>query len=301
MYDAIIAGGGPAGLTASMYIGRANKEVLVIDKGRSLLEKSQKIENYPGFPEGIGGSELISRFETQAKKFGIKITREEVLSVEQKEDYFSVETDESQYKGRGIIIATGVSYKKPKIKNIDEFTGRGVSYCATCDGPFFKNKKVFVIGSKNFAAKEALELLDHTTNITIYTNGKALEMDEKFISQLREKEIPLKKEKIKKITGGQSVDALILQNGEKIKCDGVFVALGDLGATDIARQLGILTEDNFITVDEYNKTNLDKVFAAGDCTGGNLQLSIAVGEGANAALNLLADLSGRSRGQMKDY
>lgn len=301
MYDIIIIGGGPAGLTAAIYGARAEKQVKVIDKGGSQIKKTQKIENYPGFPDGIGGEELLRRFENQAQKFGAEITREEVLMVEMKGDQFLVETDQRKYKGRGLIIATGVSYKKPNIENVEEFTGRGVSYCAPCDGPFFKGEKVFVIGAKNHAAKEALELLDYTDNITIYTNGKPLQMDEKFLTSLERKGIDIKKAKIQKISGNQSVDSIILENGKEIDINGVFVALGDLGATGIAKQLGIMTDDSFIEVDQYGQTNLENVYAAGDCTGGNLQLSVAVGEGCSAALNLLTDISGRPKGQMRDY
>lgn len=293
MYEIMIIGGGPAGLTAAIYAGKANKRTLLLGKKNPKLEKIHKIENYPGFPEGIKGEELIKRFEKQVKMFGVKIIREEVLSTkrvgEEEKSYFMLETSSGEkYKGKSLIIATGISYKKPRIANVEKFTGRGVSYCVVCDGYFFKDKRVIVVGSKNFAAKEALQLLNYTKEITIYTNGKEPEIGEKFMDLLRKKKIEIKKDRIMKISGERSVNSIILENGQKIKCDGIFVAVGDLGTTDIARQLGIETENNFIKVDKHQKTNVEKVYAAGDCTGGNLQISTAVGEGADAALNLIA-------------
>lgn len=301
MYDAIIIGGGPAGLTAGIYMGRADKNVLIIDNGETMLRKSYQVANYPGFPGGIKGETLIRKFEEQAREFGTKIKREQALTVEKRKDYFLVETNKKKYQGKGLLIATGVDYKNPQIENVKKFIGKGVAFCVACDGAFFEDKKVIVIGAKNYAAKEALELLNYTEKITIYTNGKKPKMDKKFIQLLKQENIPIKTQRVRKISGKNSIDGTILEDGEKIECDGVFIALGDLNATALARKLGLYTEEEFIKVDKYGKTNLERVYAAGDCTGVNLQIAIAVGEGANAALNLLAELTERPKGQMKDY
>ncbi|MHA1835934.1 MAG: NAD(P)/FAD-dependent oxidoreductase [Candidatus Odinarchaeia archaeon] len=292
-YDVIIIGGGPAGLSAAIYTSRGNHLTLVLDKGDCLRYKTGIIENYLGFPDGIDGQELVNLGCKHIKRFGSEVKFEEVLGVKINEKgNYVVKTVENEYEGKGLIIAMGVSYKKIKVKNLEKFEGKGISYCVICDGFFFRNKKVCVIGSKNYAAMEALELTNYTKDITIYTHGEKIEIDDILLRKLSENNIEIKENKIIEFRGDTVLKELVLDDGQVIPIDGVFIAVGSSGSIDIARKLGILIENNYIKVDEMQKTNLPRVYAAGDCTGGNRQIATAVGKGANAALNLISELRG---------
>lgn len=291
-YDVIVIGGGPAGLSAAIYTSRANYKTLLIDKGGCLNYKIGMVHNYLGFPEGINGKDLIQLGCKHIKLLGSETINEEVLNVKINDDLYIVETDKSSYTAKGLIIAMGVSYKKVNIANLEKFEGKGISYCVTCDGFFFRGKKVLVIGSKNYAAMEALELIDYTSDITIYTNGLNPEIDDQFLEKLKAKNIELKTKRIISFTGERMLEGIILEDGSTVKCDGVFIAVGSSGASDIALKLGIILEDGYIKVDHRQRTNLPRVYAAGDCTGGVRQIATAVGQGATAAVNLIAEFKG---------
>lgn len=288
-YDIIIIGGGPAGLTSAIYTSRADFETLVVDKGDRLLEKAEAIENYFGFPESISGKEILERGRRQAEKFGTEIVEEEALIVKMENEEYVVETTDKDYRGEGLILAPGIQHQKPSIEGLKDLEGQGISYCVTCDAPFFKNKKVGILGSEDYAAKEALELYEFTEDVYIFTNGEDWEARDEIKKKISEKEIPIIKEKIKKVKGEESLQSLVLENKEE-KLDGLFVAVGTSGSINFAKSLGIPVEENTISVNEDLSANLPKLYAAGDCTGGTRQLAIAVGEGAKAALNLIEDL-----------
>ncbi|MHA1409090.1 MAG: NAD(P)/FAD-dependent oxidoreductase [Candidatus Odinarchaeia archaeon] len=292
-YNIIIIGGGPAGLSAAIYSARANQKTLVIDRTGCLNYKIGFIENYLGFPDGIEGKDLIQLGCKHIRKLGSDVKFEEALVVKMTpEGKYIVETDKGEYEGEGLIIATGVTYKKVKIENIEKFEGRGVSYCVVCDGFFFRGKKVAVLGSKNYAAREALELLNYSDNIKIFTNGDEIKIDDRFLEKIKENNIDIETSKIQRLVGNDILEGVQLENGETIPLDGLFIAVGSSGTVDLAKKLGIIVEGNYIKVDDKQKTNLPKVYAAGDCTGGNRQIATAVGEGADAALNLISELSG---------
>lgn len=291
-YDIIVIGGGPAGLSAAIYTSRANYRTLLIDKGGCLKYKIGRISNYLGFPEGIDGSELIKLGCKHIRLLGSNTVSEEVLGIKIDGDEYIVETDRSDYKARGIIIAMGVTYKKVEIPNLEKYEGRGISYCVICDGFFFRNKKVFVIGSKNYAAKEAIELTDYTPHATIYTNGCKIEIDSHFMEKLRSKNISIKQDKISSFIGDGILRGIKLSDGTVEECDGVFIAVGSSGSTDIARKIGVILDGGYIKVDGKQRTNLPRIYAAGDCTGGVRQIATAVGQGANAAINLISELKG---------
>ncbi len=291
-YDVIVIGGGPAGLSAAIYTSRANYKTLLIDKGGCLNYKIGRVYNYLGFPEGIDGKELIQLGCKHIRLLGSETVNEEVLSVKMQDDLYVVKTNRSSYAAKGLIIAMGVEYKKIDINNLEKFEGKGISYCVTCDGFFFRGKKVFVIGSKNYAAMEALELTDYTSDITIYTNGLKPEIDEGLLEKLKAKNIELKTQRIISFTGGKKLEGIILEDGSTVKCDGVFIAIGSSSAADIALKMGIILEGGYIKVDSKQRTNLPRVYAAGDCTGGVRQIATAVGQGATAAVNLIAELKG---------
>lgn len=277
MYDIIIIGAGPAGISASLYAKRANMNVLVIYKGTSNLENATKIENYYGFPDGITGQDLYNSGIMQAKNLGVDFRVSEVTSIEYQQDCFNVKTPENEYNAKSVIISTGNKKLKPNIKGINEFEGKGISYCAICDGIFYRNKKVAVIGSGEFAFSEAKMLSNVVKDITILTNGEQ-------IKSVRNN-FKINTKKIKKIVGSEKVEKIVFEDLTEIDIDGIFIALGEAGANDFAKTLGIITENDNIKVNENMETNVPGVFACGNITGGLLQVSKAVYEGSKAGLS----------------
>ena len=277
MYDIIIIGAGPAGISASLYAKRANMNVLVIYKGTSNLENATKIENYYGFPDGITGQDLYNSGIMQAKNLGVDFRVSEVTSIEYQQDCFNVKTPENEYNAKSVIISTGNKKLKPNIKGINEFEGKGISYCAICDGFFYRNKKVAVIGSGEFAFSEAKMLSNVVKDITILTNGEQ-------IKSVRNN-FKINTKKIKEIVGNEKVKKIVFEDLTEIDIDGIFIALGEAGANDFAKTLGIITENDNIKVNENMETNVPGVFACGNITGGLLQVSKAVYEGSKAGLS----------------
>ena len=181
MYDVIIVGAGPAGISASLYTVRRNLKTLIIYKEKSALEKTSKIENYYGFENGINGEELYNIGIRQAKNIGAEIVKDEVTNIQinylngnidNKKQIFKVQTLNNEFEAKAVILATGNKKSKPNIKNIDEYDGKGISYCAVCDGFFYRNKDVAVIGNGDYAISEAMDLQNIAKSITILTNGR---------------------------------------------------------------------------------------------------------------------------------
>ena len=276
MIDLIIVGAGPAGISAGLYAKRANTNVLILYNGESNLEKAEKIDNYYGFENGISGKDLYEIGIKQAQNIGIKVKKEEVIHIEQSLNGFEIKTTENLYESRALIIATGNKKIRPSIKGINEFEGKGVSYCAICDGFFYRNKNVVVIGNGEFAINEANILKNIANNVKILTNG--LEM-------LQKTNIEVSKGKIKEIKGGLRVQEVVFEDDSTIEVDGVFVALGEAGGADFAKKIGVLTNNDNIVVDEKMQTNVKGLFACGNANGGLLQVSKAVYEGAVAGLS----------------
>lgn len=277
MYDIIIIGAGPAGISASLYAKRANMKTVVIYKGTSNLERSTKIENYYGFPKGIDGKSLYNNGIKQAQNLGVELKTSEVTGIEYIQGGFNVKTLQDEYSGKSVIIATGNKKITPNIKGIKEFEGKGISYCAICDGFFYKGKKVAVIGNGEFAYSEAKTLSNVAGEIIILTNG------EKATSINNEFEVNSKK--IKEIAGKEKVQKVIFEDSTETNIDGIFVALGEAGANDFAKTLGIITENDNIKVNENMETNVKGIYACGNITGGLLQVNKAVFEGAKAGLS----------------
>lgn len=283
MYDIIIIGAGPAGISASLYAKRANMNVLVIYKGTSNLENATKIENYYGFPDGITGQDLYNSGIMQAKNLGVDFRVSEVTSIEYQQDCFNVKTPGNEYNAKSVIISTGNKKLKPNIKGINEFEGKGISYCAICDGFFYRNKDVAVIGSGEFAFSEAKMLSNVVKDITILTNGEQIKNAEE--NKFDENNFKINIKKIKEITGSEKVEKIIFEDLTEIDIDGIFIALGEAGANDFAKTLGIITENDNIKVNENMETNVPGIFACGNITGGLLQVNKAVYEGAKAGLS----------------
>ncbi len=279
MYDVIIIGKGPAGISAALYTVRSNLKTLIIGKNDSALRKAERIENYYGFAEAIRGEDLLKNGEKQALRLGAEILNDEVIAAE-KNDFFEVATPNSHFTSRALILATGQPVKKVKIENLERFEGNGVSYCTTCDGFFYNNLKVGVLGFNDYAIHEAIELQAFTKKITVFTNGKDLVVSDKYACDLKDFEINNKE--IEKLDGKEYLEKIYFKDGSSEDLDGLFVAYDSPSSIDFARKMGIMVDGNSIVVDKDQQTNIDGLFAAGDCTGGFKQISTAVGQGAIA-------------------
>jgi thioredoxin reductase (NADPH) len=284
----LIIGSGPAGLSAAIYTARAGMDTLVAGC-EPKIAGDYDIDNYFGFPETISGRELISRGVRQAERFGARLACERVLAVHMNDDGgFHVVTDKSEYEAKAVVIAAGVARVRPGIANIADYEGKGVSYCVSCDGFFFRGRKVVVVGEGNYAANQALELTNFTKDIAIHTQGKETAMGDGFAAKLEAAGIPVSAAKIVRLTGEPAMTAAVLEDGGEVAAEGLFVAMGQASALDFAKTLGVTTRGAFIEADAEQKTNVPGVFAAGDCVGHFMQISVAVGEGAKAGRAAIA-------------
>lgn len=280
MYDTIIIGAGPAGITAGIYAKRGNLETLIIHNCESALQKATKIENYYGFIDGITGDKLYYNGIRQAEKLGIDVKNEEVLKIEFCADGFNVITNVKTHLTKSIILATGTKKNAPKIKGIKEFEGKGISYCAICDGFFYKNKTVAVVGNGSYAVSEANDLINIVSKLIILTNGAER-------PQIRGDNVEINSKPIKEFAGQDKIEKVEFNDGTDLKIDGAFIAQGSADSSDFARKLGIILNDNKIKVDENMETNIKGIFACGDCIGGTLQISKAVDDGMVAGLSVI--------------
>lgn len=279
MYDVIIIGSGPAGISAAIYLKRAKKNVLIISKGNSALEKAEKIDNYYGVLS-ISGKELYELGIKQINNLDIPLEDDEVTNISF-ENRFVVTTANRDYEAKYVIIATGTNRKTPNIKGIKEFEGKGVSYCAICDAFFYRNKDVAVIGNGNYAIHEASHLKPVAKSVTILTNGKEM-VENRSATNFEIDQTP-----IREFRGTNVIEEIEFDNNNTKKIDGVFIAIGTASSTDLAKKIGALVNNNNIVVDENMQTSVKGMYACGDCTGGLLQVNKAVYEGAKAALSII--------------
>lgn len=279
----LIIGQGPAGLSAAIYSARAGVQTLVLGCAPKVAG-DYDIDNYFGFPETISGRELIDRGTRQAQRFGAEVRCERVLAIHQAErGGYNVRTEQGDYEASAVILATGVARVRPGIDNLQDYEGRGVSYCVSCDGFFYRNKKVMVLGEGNFAANQALELLHYTQDVRICTQGKPVDIALEFQDKLRQAGIGIEEKKVKALLGTDGLDAVEFADETREAVDGLFIAMGQASTSDFAASLGLVMRKQFVEVDARQRTNLPGIYAAGDCVGRFLQISVAVGEGALAA------------------
>jgi thioredoxin reductase (NADPH) len=309
-YEVIIVGGASAGLTAAMYASRQGLKTLVITKdigGQALLTNA--IENYPPF-EHIGGFELMQRFEQQAKKFGAEFAYEEVHSItEDKEVGFKIKTSasEKEYSSPALILAFGKTPRDLNVKGERELNGRGVSYCAVCDGPFFKDKKIAIVGAGDHALEAALYLKELASQLYIIHRADKPVGSEESVELLQNKDSRSKisfifDSVVRSINGNSKVESLTLydfktKSESKLDVDGIFVEMGYVARTDIVKDLVKLNSSKEIVVDKYCTTSSKGIFAAGDVTDVPYKQSIiSAGQGAVAALsayNYLQKIKGK--------
>ena len=283
MYDVIVIGSGPAGISASIYLKRAQKNVCIISDGNSALKKAHNIDNYYGV-KSISGEALYNIGIDQAKELEIPIEKDEVTSISFEKN-FTVRTVNNEYEAKYVIIATGTNRSAPKIKGLKEFEGKGISYCAICDGFFYKDKDVAVVGNSNYAIHEAETLKSVAKSVTILTNGK------KMIENRNDSDFEVEETPIREFRGNNVINEVEFENNSSKKVDGVFIAIGTASSVDLARKIGAVIKGNNIVTNENMQTTVKGLYACGDCTGGLLQVNKAVYEGAVAALDIIKDLN----------
>ena len=292
-YEVIIRGGGPAGLTAGLYTSRARLRTLLIENGifGGQMTTTEMIENYPGFPQGVTGDELSRLMEEQAKRFGMEVANQEIVEVTLEGALKRVRTYETSYVCEALIICTGAEYRKLGVPGEKEFAGKGISYCATCDGAFFKDATIMVVGGGDSALTEALFLTKFVKELTIIHRRDALRATKIY------QERALANPKIKvmwdsvvqEVKGDQIVRSVVVKNvktGEtkELTTDGVFLFVGLSPRTEFLKSLVKLDEARYIITDENGETSVPGIFAAGDCRKKLLrQIATSVGDGATAA------------------
>ena len=274
MANVVIIGSGPAGVSAALYTARAGIDTTVLTRGPGSLARAEGIENYYGVPGSISGAELERRGIEGAREVGVKFVQTEAVGLTFT-DKLTVETLSGDYPADAVILATGASRTAPPIPGLKDLEGRGVSYCATCDAFFYRGKNVAVMGSGEYALHEASALLPLANSVTLLTGGAPLTAE-------FPPEIAVRTEKVEAILGEDKVSGVRLTGGGELPMDGVFIALGVAGSTALARKMGAEVDGSKIVVDANMMTTIPGLFAAGDCTGGLLQVAKAVYEGAVA-------------------
>lgn len=274
MIDVIVVGGGPAGVSAAIYLKRFKLNVSIIMKDQGTLAKTDHIENYYGIIEPISGKDLFENGIKQAKRLEIPVITEEVLSIDYL-DTFTVKTNKAEYEAKTVLLATGANRVNLKVKGFQTFVGKGISYCAICDGFIYRNKKIGLVGNGDFMLEELEILKNFSQDITVFTNGMELSVDVH--------NTPLITEPLVEITGDEVIQKLHTANNQ-YDVDVLFIAMGTPSAADFALRMGAFINKNDIVVDESFMTNIPGLFAAGDCIGGLLQIAKAVDDGAKASL-----------------
>lgn len=292
-FDVVVIGGGPAGLTAGIYCARAGMKTLLIERAilGGQVSLCSSIENYPGFPSGISGVELAARFEDQAKKFGVETVWGEVQKIKLEGSLKKVELMDNTFSAKTMIIAIGTEPKKLGIPGESELRGKGVSYCATCDGAFYKDKDIVVIGGGNSAIQEAIFLTKFASKVTVVHRRDRLRADQILADRVvSEPKIDMVWDSVPlSVNGNSAVESVTVKNvndgkEKKVRCDGVFVYIGESPSTGIFKGLLKLSEEGFIIVDDRMRASAEGVFAAGDVCHKNFrQIATAVGDGAIAA------------------
>ncbi|HUL24040.1 MAG TPA: thioredoxin-disulfide reductase [Thermodesulfobacteriota bacterium] len=293
VYEVMIIGGGPGGLTAGLYTSRARLSTLLIEKGLfgGQMTTTECIENYPGFPQGVTGDELSRLMEEQARKFGMETVAQEVVKVSLEEDIKVVQTDESTYRCKALIISTGAEYRKLGVPGENEFAGKGVSYCATCDGAFFRDGRIVVVGGGDSALTEALFLTKFAKELTIIHRRDALRGTKIYQERvLGHPKIKLLWNSIvQEIRGDSTVRSIIVKNvktGEikEFETEGAFLFVGVEPRTQFLTGIVETDEGGYILTNEDCETSAMGIFAVGDCRKKLLrQIATAVGDGATAA------------------
>lgn len=290
--EVIIIGGGIAGLSAAIYLGRAERDTLVIDSGHSMANWEPEVRNYLGFPEGVAGEELLKFGRRQAKWHKVAFANDEIRNVALRKAGFFLRGHRSIYRTNRLLLATGIFHIPPNIPGVKDCLGHSMFFCKDCDGYRTRGKRIAICGANNEAVEYALGMLHYSPCVVVATNAEKLHWSRKHARLLKEYEIPVHQEKITGVNHrGRQVRGLRLKGAAEVKIDYIFTTRGDIFHTKLATSLGArLDRDGQIEVDQCMRTSVPRLYAAGCVTPANCQMIIAAGQGAAAAQAINRDL-----------
>jgi thioredoxin reductase (NADPH) len=290
--DALIVGGGLAGLSAAIYLGRAMRDTLVIDSGKSMARWEPDVQNYLGFPEGISGEELIRKGREQAQRFEAEFVEDEAMEATRHGEAFVLRGKKSTYRGKKLLLATGIFHIPPDLHGVTDCLGHSLFFCKDCDGYRVQDKHIAIYGANDEAVRYALGMLGYSATVVIVTNGHRIRWDARHAAWLEEYHIPVFKQRIRSLDHQkQQIQALTFDDGLKVDIDVMFTTRGDVYHNDLAEGLGAkVSPEGEIVVDCDQRTTVHGLYAAGCVTPSNCQMIIATGQGAIAAQAINKDL-----------
>jgi thioredoxin reductase (NADPH) len=290
--DVIVIGGGIAGLSAAIYLGRAQRDTLVIDSGHSMAKWEPVVENYLGFPKGVPGEDLLKDGRKQAERYEVEFADDEIEQIERADGTFALRGKQSSYRAKRLLLATGIFHLPPEIPGVKECLGHSMFFCKDCDGVRVREKRIAICGANNEAVEYALGMLMYSACVVIATNGEEIRWDKQHAEWLKEYEIPVLDPRIRDAEHRKrKILALHFVDGREMKIDYIFTTRGDIFHTELAENLGAkLDADGQIEVDHCMRTTVPNLYAAGCVTPANCQMIIAAGQGATAAQAINRDL-----------
>ena len=290
--EVIVIGGGIAGLSAAIYLGRAQRDTLVIDSGHSMAKWEPVVENYLGFPKGVSGEDLLKNGRQQAERHEVAIADEEIKEISLADSIFTLRGKRQTYHAQRVLLATGIFHLPPEIPGVKECLGHSMFFCKDCDGFRVREKRIAIYGANDEAVEYALGMLLYSACVVIATNGETPRWSERHKRWIEEYEIPVHEGRIRDVDHqDRKILGLHLANGDEVKIDYIFTTRGDVFHTELAESLGAkLDDDGQIQVDHCMRTTVRGLYAAGCVTPANCQMIIAAGEGAAAAQAINRDL-----------
>lgn len=290
--DVIIVGGGIAGLSAAIYLGRAQRDTLIIDSGKSMARWEPVVQNYLGFPRGIAGKELLRRGLRQASRYGVEILKDEIHDARKAGELFRLTGKHGSYSAGRLLIATGIIHLPPQIEGVSECLGHSMFFCKDCDGARVQGKTILIYGWNNETVEYALAMLVYSPVVGVVQDGHKPAWDDKHERWLKEYDIPVYPQKIVGVErDGCQIRAVMLDNKTKVELDALFTTRGDVSLNKLAKGLGArLDKEGQVIVDACMATSVKGLYAAGCITPSNCQMIVAAGEGATAAQAINRDL-----------
>ena len=294
--EVIVVGGGIAGLSAAIYLARAQRDTLVIDSAHSMAKWEPKVENYLGFPKGVDGRDLLKNGRKQAEHYGAEFVTDTINQVAMDQEAFSLRGENGIYRAQRLLLATGIYHIPPEIPGVRECLGHSLFFCKDCDGYRVRGKKIAIIGANNDAVEYALGMLYYSPCVIVATNGDKIAWDKQHAKWLEEYEIPVETGRIRDLRHRkEKIQALIYDSEREVKIDYLFTTRGDIFHTELAENLGAkLDGDGQVEVDQCMRTSVPRLYAAGCVTPANCQIVIAAGQGAAAAQAINRDLFNES-------
>jgi thioredoxin reductase (NADPH) len=294
-WDAIIVGGGLAGLSAAIYLGRAQRQTLLIDAGKSMAKWEPKVENYLGFPRGIAGKDLLARGHEQARRYGVRFVQDEIVTASKRNQTFILRGRKKSYRATLLLLATGIFHIPPDINGVRACLGHSMFFCKDCDGFRVKHKRIAIYGATEEAAEYALSMLVYSRSVAIVTDGRTARWNKAYTRWLREYQVPVHTARIERANHrGCKIQSLTFCDGNVLPVDALFTTRGDLFYNKLAKMLGAAIAHGEIVVDSCLRTTVTGLYAAGCVTPANCQMIIAAGQGAAAAQAMNAHLFKRS-------